>query len=100
MFMELSPHKISQLRRAVACIRKYKPKDSLAQKDIIERRFIMRYITEKDIMFFLKTDRRNAKKILSQLIELQKDHPEFESDEGTVNPAIFFMVFGNCYGVK
>ena len=64
MFMELSPHEISQLRRAVACIRKYKPKDSLAQKDIIERRFIMRYITEKDIMFFLKTDRRNAKKIL------------------------------------
>ena len=62
--------------------------------------FIMRYITEKDIRYFLKCGRSDAKRILNQLIEIQNDHPEYDSPKGVVNPAIFFMVFGNCYGVK
>ncbi len=62
--------------------------------------FIMRYITEKDIRYFLKCGRSDAKRILNQLIEIQNDHPEYDSPKETVNPAIFFMVFGKALGLK
>lgn len=59
----------------------------------------MKYVDEKIIRGYLKCGRADAKRILGQLREIQKDHG-YESPDGTVNPANFFMVFGNCYGVK
>ena len=60
----------------------------------------MKYVDEKIIRGYLKCGRVDARRILKRLIEIQNDHPEFESPEGTVSPQVFFMVFGNCYGVK
>lgn len=98
MFMELSPHEISQL--GVSFDAGNRAIRQFSTKNVIERMFVMKYVDEKIIRGCLKCGRADSAMILKQLIEIQKGYPEYESPTGTVAPEVFFMVFGNCYGVK